>query len=50
MKHSYIVWIGGVAEYFFTYHQAKKCYDFWVEKNYDDVVLEKIKDRRDYVN
>jgi len=50
MKYSYIVWIGGVAEYFFTYQQAKKCYDFWIEKNYDDVVIEKIKQWRLNVN
>ena len=42
MIHKYIVWIGGVDEYFTNYTDAKKCYDYWKEKNYDQVVIEKI--------
>jgi hypothetical protein len=30
MRYSYIVWK------LLTYNGAKKCYDFWIEKNYDD--------------
>jgi hypothetical protein len=42
MKYKYIVWVGGVDEYFKNYNNAKKCYDFWIKKNYDDVTIEKI--------
>ena len=42
MKHKYIVWIGGIDEYFTNYTEAKKCCDYWKQKKYDDVVIEKI--------
>jgi hypothetical protein len=36
----YIVWVGGVDDYYATYAQAKEHYDEWIEKGYDDVVLD----------
>ena len=35
----YVVWVGGVDDYYTTYAKAKEHYDEWVEKGYDDVVL-----------
>lgn len=45
MKYRYIVWIGSVDEYFTNYADAKKCYYYWKQKKYDDVVIEKIEER-----
>jgi len=42
MTHKYIVWIGGIDEYFTSYYDARKCYDYWKSKNYDDVAIETI--------
>ena len=44
--YKYIVWIGGVDEYFTNYTAAKKCYDYWIEEEYDDVVIEKIEEKK----
>lgn len=41
-KFKYIVWIGGVDEYFKDYESAKKCYDYWKSKKYDQVIIQKI--------
>ena len=38
----YIVWVGGVDEYYTTYEKAKEHYDEWVELGYDDVFIEVI--------
>ena len=35
----YIVWIGGVDNYYTTYAKAKEHYDEWTEKGYE-VVME----------
>ena len=35
----YIVWIGGVDDYYTTYAKAKEHYDEWTEKGYE-VVME----------
>ena len=34
----YIVWIGGVDDYYTTYKRAKEHYDKWIEKGYDVVM------------
>ncbi len=39
----WIVWVGGVDDYYIFYKDAKRDYDFWKSKGYDDVVLEEIK-------
>jgi len=46
MKHKYIVWIGSVDEYFTNYIDAKKCHDYWKQKKYDDVVIQKIESEK----
>ena len=35
----YIVWVGGVDDYYTTYERAKEHYDEWVVKGYE-VVME----------
>jgi hypothetical protein len=40
MKYKYIVWIGGVDDYYTNYTDAKKSYDNWITKGYDDVCIE----------
>ena len=42
-KWKYIVWVGGVDDYYTDYKRAKEHYDKWIEQGYDDVILEKIK-------
>ena len=37
----YIVWVGGVDDYYTTYERAKEHYDEWIKQGYDDVILEK---------
>lgn len=36
----YVVWVGAVDDYYTTYKRAKEHYDEWIEKGYDQVVLE----------
>ena len=45
MGLKYIVWVGGVDDYYTTYEKAKEHYDEWIEKGYDDVILEKIEEK-----
>lgn len=40
MKYNYIVWIGGVDDYYVNYSDAKKDYDHWVENGYNQVFIE----------
>ena len=35
----YIVWVGGLDDYFTTYKDAKLEYDQWVKKGYDEIVI-----------
>lgn len=44
-KYNYIVWVGGVDNYFINYSDALGDYNYWISKGYDDVVLEKIKEK-----
>ncbi len=39
----WIVWVGGNDDYYKKYEDAKRDYDDWVAKGYDDVILERIK-------
>ena len=32
----YIVWVGGVDDYYVNYSDAKKDYDYWIDNGYDD--------------
>lgn len=43
MKYKYIVWVGGVDDYYVYYKDAKRDYDYWISQDYDEVVLEEIK-------
>jgi len=38
----WIVWVGGVDDYYVDYSTAKKHYDEWIEKGYDQVQIEEI--------
>tara|TARA_R100001377_G_C3186991_1_gene108974 strand:- start:343 stop:525 length:183 start_codon:yes stop_codon:yes gene_type:complete len=38
----YIIWVGGVANYFSDYDKAIKEYIYWLDKNYNDVIIETI--------
>tara|TARA_R100000988_G_C3862891_1_gene100117 strand:+ start:367 stop:540 length:174 start_codon:yes stop_codon:yes gene_type:complete len=42
----YIVWVGGVDDYYTDYKKAKEHYDQWIKQGYDDVILEKITQTR----
>jgi hypothetical protein len=44
MKYNYIVWVGGVDDYYVYYADAKRDYDEWIEQGYDQVCIEKLKD------
>tara|TARA_R100001369_G_scaffold64707_1_gene91894 strand:- start:38 stop:184 length:147 start_codon:yes stop_codon:yes gene_type:complete len=43
-KWKYIVWVGGVDDYYKTYKQAKEAYEGWIAQGYDQVELEKLND------
>ena len=45
-KYKYIVWVGGVDDYYTNYEDAKKDYDNWIDEGYDDVILEEVKHER----
>ena len=38
----WIVWVGGVDDYFLNYKDAKESYDEWIAEGYDFVKLEEI--------
>jgi hypothetical protein len=40
----YIVWVGGVDDYYKNYNDAKRAFDDWKDKGYDDVVIEIIEE------
>jgi len=42
IKYRYIVWVGGVDDYYVNYNEAKKDYDKWIDQGYDEVVIEEI--------
>ena len=46
MKYNYIVWVGGVDDYYVNYSDAKRDYDEWVSQGYDEVCIEKIKEKK----
>ena len=41
-KYKYVVWVGGVDDYYTNYQDAKDDYDNWIDEGYDDVILEEI--------
>ena len=38
----YIVWVGGVDDYYVNYKDAKRDADEWKDKGYNDVIIERI--------
>ena len=40
----YVVWVGACDDYYVDYEQAKKHYDEWIDKGYDDVHLQALSD------
>tara|TARA_R100000808_G_C2081567_1_gene105195 strand:+ start:545 stop:712 length:168 start_codon:yes stop_codon:yes gene_type:complete len=40
----YIVWVGGVDDYYVNYKDAKRDADEWKAKGYTDVIIERIKE------
>ena len=44
----YIVWVGGVDDYYVNYKDAKRDADEWKAKGYDDVIIEEIKNDYSY--
>jgi len=44
MKWKYVVWVGACDDYYIDYEQAKKHYDEWIDKGYDDVHLQALSD------
>ena len=43
LKYKYILWVGGTPDYYVNYKDVLRDYDEWIEKGYDDVIIEKIK-------
>lgn len=38
----WIVWVGGTDDYYKDYLRAKQHADEWIEKGYDDIIIEKV--------
>jgi hypothetical protein len=49
MKYNYIVWVGGVDDYYVNYSDAKRDYDEWVSQDYDEVCIEKIEEEKENI-
>lgn len=43
MTYNYIVWVGGVDDYYTDLNQAIQHFEEWIEKGYEDVILQEIK-------
>ena len=41
-KYKYVVWVGGVDDYYTDSERAKEHYDEWIAKGYDDVTIQEI--------
>ena len=46
IKYKWIVWVGSCDDYYVHYKDAKRDYNHWINKGYDDVIIEKIKDTK----
>jgi hypothetical protein len=42
-KYKWIVWVGGVDDYYVHYTDAKRDYDDWIAKGYDNVIIKENK-------
>ena len=45
MTDKYIVWVGASDDHYDNYGEAKEAHDEWVEKGYDDVIIETISEQ-----
>jgi len=43
----YVVWVGGVDDYYTEYNRAKEHYDEWIDQGYDDVVMLDLKSNKE---
>ena len=43
----WIVWVGGVDDYYTDYERAKEHYEEWIEQGYDDVVILDLKSNKE---
>ena len=43
MKYNYVLWIGGVDDYFVDLDQAHQNFWEWIDKGYEDVILQDLK-------
>ena len=41
-KYKYIVWVGDCSDYYVYYKDAKRAYNSWLDKGYNDVCIERI--------
>lgn len=44
--YKYVVWVGGIDNYYIHYNDAKTDADEWIDKGYDDVIIEEIEETR----
>ncbi len=42
-RWNYIVWVCATPDYYVNYEDAQRAYDEWIDKGYDDVIIEEIK-------
>ena len=45
-RYKYIVWVGGVDDYYANYSDAIRNYNEWKSQGYDEVCIEFIKDEQ----
>ena len=50
MQYKYIVWVGGVDDYYTDLDQAIEDFREWIEKGYDEVAIECIGRKEDNKN
>ncbi len=43
MKYNYVIWVGGVDDYYTDLDRAVKHFWEWIDKGYEDVILEDLK-------
>jgi len=46
-QFKYVVWVGGVDDYYTDYERAKEHYEEWIEQDYDDVVMLDLKSNKE---
>jgi len=45
-KYKYILWVGGIANYYHDYHDAVSDYWSFISEGYDDVQIENIENEK----